>query len=271
VHGAHSRSRGGRHGHRKDERDGGEVGERVVSLEEVEGTNEGISIDDKFSDGRPLIELVDLLLLGEVDPLKNDFLMLQCTIVEGRLRTADNKRLACLREWAKRINRPVDIRVDVTAAYDEKSYVSAFLNHYTTGTGDLPRVRARDGRSHYPEAEDRVLERRTKLERSDKPIGQAPADHERGKGYRSKGKRDRDAEGPNDRAGFRSGKGRKGKKGKGRGKGSARDNGREDGVYLDGDQYDKDSRAGLDDTLSPKFSEDFVDSRGAHDVAGDAG
>jgi len=58
----------------------------------------------------------------------------------------------------------------------------AFLNHYTTGTGDLPRVRARDGRSgsrsacmslelesahisvaictrsHYPEAEERERE-----------------------------------------------------------------------------------------------------------------
>lgn len=222
-----------------------------MNLDDIVGTNENICLDDKFSDGRPLTELVDLLLLGEVDPLKDDFLMLECSRVEGSLRTADNKRLACLREWARRIHRPVDVRVEVTETYGEKHYVSAFLQHYTTESGNLPRVR--DGRPHYhQEDEDRVLDRRRPIG----AIGQSGNDRERGKGYRGKGKRDRD-EGLHDR-GFRGSKGKGKSKSKmpiGKSKGLPRDNGREDKAYGGEDGYDKDSRAGDAQTFDdPKLS-----------------
>lgn len=231
-------------------------GEKVVPLDDVVGSDEKISLDSNFADGRPLTELVDKLLLAEADPLKDEFLILKCIVLQGKLQTGDNRRLACLREWARRINRLVDIRVDVTATYDEKHLVSNFLQHYTTNTGALPRVRS--GRSPRPdfsdEERDRPLERRPRYPEKGKGKGKS-------KGYGKKGKRDRAGEGP-------YGKSRKGK-GKGRSKGAARYNGREeDGSYAD----DKDSRADLHDEYRGDFDEEaFPVQRGLSDDQGDGG
>jgi len=226
------------------------LGDKEMLLDHVvSGSPNPIDIRGSFQDGRPMQELVDKLVLAEADPLRDDFLKLRCVIHQGQITCLDVRRLACLQEYARKVQREVTIRVNVQDNWDKDQIVSGFLKHYTTADGGSPKVRRRQPQQYG--ANDRDGRRDDNDRERRQPIGQGRG--KGGKGQGKKGKR-RNRDG-------KSGGGWKGRKNWNWKQGDGRKS--YDGGNTADD--DKDSRQGVDDTNEeswndPNFfdEEDFV-------------
>jgi len=106
--------------------------ERVVSVDQVQFSAPLSKVGDTFENGRPLQELIDKLVSGEVDPLREPFLRLRAIERRGELNCLDNHRLKCLKEYQKQATQKVEIRVIVQARHDDND-MHNFLEHYSSG------------------------------------------------------------------------------------------------------------------------------------------
>jgi len=203
-------------------------------------------------------ELVDKLVLAEADPLRDEFLKLSCVFYQGKFQSTDVRRLACLQEYARKVQREVRVKVNVTDCWDDSRNISKFVQHYTTRDGGTPTVRWRnpgdqDQRPHHDRDRDWHRDDRERRQ----PIGQGRGKDRGGKGQGKKGKR----------KGYREdgSKGSKGRSRKGRssGKGDARHGHDDGGQYPVDDDYrdnDQDSRQGIDeDPVGAGIDADFFD------------
>lgn len=226
------------------------MGDKEMLLDQVVSCSpHPIDIRGCFQDGRPMQELVDKLVLAEADPLRDDFLKLRCVIHQGQIICLDARRLACLQEYARKVQREVTIRVNVNESWDKDPNVSNFLKHYTTVDGGPPKVRWRQQQNYGTNDRDGRRDDNDRERRQ--PIGQGRG--KGGKGQGKKGKR-RNRDG-------KSGGGWKGRKNWNWKQGDEKQS--YDGGNTADD--DKDSRQGVDDTNEeswndPNFfdEEDFV-------------
>ncbi|CAE7481327.1 unnamed protein product [Symbiodinium sp. CCMP2456] len=245
-----SRGAGGERRRRREKVEENPLGDKEMLLDNVVSCSpHPIDIRGCFQDGRPMQELVDKLVLAEADPLRDDFLKLRCVIHQGQIICLDARRLACLQEYARKVQREVTIRVNVNESWDKDPNVSNFLKHYTTVDGGPPKVRWRQ-QQHYG-TNDRDGRRDDNDRERRQPIGQGRG--KGGKGQGKKGKR-RNRDG-------KSGGGWKGRKNWNWKQGDEKQS--YDGGNTADD--DKDSRQGVDDTNEeswndPNFfdEEDFV-------------
>lgn len=88
----------------------------VAPVREVAYTQD--SIGANFKDGRPLQDLIEQLLSGEVDPLKADFLELPAIKVGHKLRSQANRRLHCLKKYQEKVDHEVKVRLLVIRPSD---------------------------------------------------------------------------------------------------------------------------------------------------------
>lgn len=90
-------------------------------------------IGEAFDDGKLLKDLVDMLVRGEADPLREPYLLLHATELNGNLVCSNNRRLRCLKEYqAKIAPEEVRARVQVDKVDDD---IALFVNHLTTKNG----------------------------------------------------------------------------------------------------------------------------------------
>ena len=72
---------------------------RIVPVDEIRFIQD--TIGETFKDGRFLKDLIAALIHGEVHPLKDEFLCLDVVLYRGRLRSMNNRRLYCLKEFQR--------------------------------------------------------------------------------------------------------------------------------------------------------------------------
>jgi len=100
----------------------------IVPVRDVLFTQD--SIGSRFTDGRTFEDLIEGLQSGAIVPLSAGFLTLTAVNVDGKNFCMNNRRLWCLQEYQKTVNKTVCVRLRITKNKDPE--IDKFLRHYTT-------------------------------------------------------------------------------------------------------------------------------------------
>lgn len=114
--------------HRRRKVEATEVKDVVVPVRHVRFTQG--SIGSRFRDGRTFSQLVEDLISGEKDPLKERFLHLEAVCVRGKYFSLANRRLHCLKIYQNIVTADVMVRLKVTDVANPT--LTDFLCRYTS-------------------------------------------------------------------------------------------------------------------------------------------
>ena len=112
------------------------------------------TIATEFNNGRQFEDLIQDLMSGEVDPLRDDkecdFLIIECTEVtkENQYFTKFNRRLWCLNEFQRRSGKKVRVRVNVEGTMKDLATYMKFFGSTTTHT-DGQSVQMRKSKAYH--------------------------------------------------------------------------------------------------------------------------
>lgn len=147
----------------------------VVPVRDVIFTQD--SIGSTFADGRQFEELIKQLHNGEVDPLKRPFMCLEAVKFDGQIRSLDNRRLYCLKEYQKQVSHEVKVRLQVSTVQDKATL--KFLQRCAPGCGGGSNVTVRRARPFWARAGLlRTTQHRQALQANARG-GRRPSEHQR--------------------------------------------------------------------------------------------